>query len=95
VVRYILLVSTVAEISDAIAKLTAPEQIELLKSVAGHLKISPGDIVRSIDQNGSGVSIQNREPSARAMVGFAKRFHPDDHRSSDEILKELREGDAK
>jgi bifunctional DNA-binding transcriptional regulator/antitoxin component of YhaV-PrlF toxin-antitoxin module len=32
-------------------------------------------------------------PNIKAMVGYAKRFHPADKRGSDEILRELREGD--
>lgn len=86
--------STVAEISDAIAKLSAREQIELLKTVAGNLKLSPEDVARNINQNSVGNANESRGPSATAMLGFAKRFHPDDSRTSDEILRELRDGDA-
>jgi hypothetical protein len=93
-VVYIEDVSTVTEISAAIAKLSAREQIELLKSVAGHLKLSPDDVVRSMKQNGAGAANDSGSPSAASMLGFAKRFHPDDSRTSDDILRELREGDT-
>jgi hypothetical protein len=89
---YIQRVSTVAEISDAIAKLTATEQLELLRSVSPHLKISAVDVLRNIDEKDA--SAQFSSSSARTMLGFAKQFHPNDTRTSDQILRELREGDA-
>ncbi|HEV2210880.1 MAG: toxin-antitoxin system, antitoxin component, Xre family protein [Limisphaerales bacterium] len=39
--------STVAEISEAIEKLDVKEQIELLRILPGHLKISPDDLAWS------------------------------------------------
>lgn len=39
--------STVLEISEAIEKLDLKEQIELLETLPGHLKISPDDLAWS------------------------------------------------
>jgi hypothetical protein len=36
--------STVAEITDAIEKLDVKEQVELLRNLPQHLKISPDDV---------------------------------------------------
>ena len=38
--------STVAEITEAIEKLDVKEQVELLKTLPQHLKISPDDLAR-------------------------------------------------
>jgi hypothetical protein len=40
-------VSTVAEISEAIEKLNVKEQVELLRVLPQHLKISPDDLAWS------------------------------------------------
>ena len=39
--------STVAEITDAIEKLDVKEQVELLRILPQHLKISPDDVARA------------------------------------------------
>lgn len=83
---------------DRLTTLTERGQTSVPASLRRGSRLRPGQKLRWEQVSGSEfrvVVVQDTEvPGALGMPGYARRFHPDDPRTTDQILEELREGEA-
>lgn len=72
-------------------------QISIPALIRQQLNLKPGQKLRwqKIAENECRVflDVSNEAPGPIAMLGYARKFHPHDLRTTDQWMKELREGE--
>jgi AbrB family looped-hinge helix DNA binding protein len=84
--------------SDLTTTLTERGQISIPSAIRKDLHLKPGQKLhwQKITEHECRITISpgHEVPGPLAMLGKARRFRPNDHRSTDEIMRELREGET-
>ena len=81
---------------DTITTITERGQVSIPATIRKALNLKPGQKLRweQVSDYECRVFYESTEaPGPMGMVGYARKFNPDDSRSTDEWMKELREGE--
>lgn len=85
--------------NDLSTTITERGQISIPASIRQQLNLRPGQKLRwqKVADNECRVflDVSHDAPGPMAMLGFARKFNPDDLRRTDQWMRELREGDEK
>ena len=83
--------------NDRITTLTERGQTSIPASIRRIAKLKPGHklVWESISDTEFRITLLSPEevPGPMQMLGYARRFHPNEKRTTDEVMAELRAGD--